>query len=242
MGAVVTVRDLSMVFDKSEPTLENVNVDVMDGEVLGLLGANGGGKSTLLMLMAGLIRPTSGSVEIDGVPASDLALTHTGSVGLITAEAGLYPLLSGWENLHYFGGLYRLSREDVEARTRALLEELELTEEELGLPSSGYSSGMRQKVSLARALMLNPRLLLLDEPTANLDPLATRTVHRAVRKQAERGVAVVIVTHNLHAAEHLCDRIVIVKQTIRAEQLFEGERAPPDPGSLYRLYEETLGT
>jgi ABC-type multidrug transport system ATPase subunit len=242
MGAVVTVRDLSMVFDKSEPTLENVNVDVMEGEVLGLLGANGGGKSTLLMLMAGLIRPTSGSVEIDGVPASELALTHTGSVGLITAEAGLYPLLSGWENLHYFGGLYRLSREDVEARTRALLEELELTEEELGLPSNGYSSGMRQKVSLARALMLNPRLLLLDEPTANLDPLATRTVHRAVRKQAERGVAVVIVTHNLNAAEHLCDRVIIVKQIIRAEQSFEGERAPPDPGPLYRLYEETLGT
>jgi len=242
MGAVVTVRELGMVFDKSEPTLHDVNVEVMEGEVLGLLGANGGGKSTLLMLMAGLIRPTSGSVEVDGVAASELALTHTGSVGLITAEAGLYPLLTGWENLHYFGGLFQLSREEVETRTRALLEELELTEEELCLPSSGYSSGMRQKVSLARALMLNPRLLLLDEPTANLDPLATRTVHRAVRRQAKRGVAVVIVTHNLYAAEHLCDRAVIVKGTVRAEKRFEGERALPEPGQLYRLYEETLGS
>ena len=82
MGAVVTVRELGMVFDKWEPTLHDVNVEVMEGEVLGLLGSNGGGKSTLLMLMAGLIRPTSGSVEVDGVAASELALTHTGSVGL----------------------------------------------------------------------------------------------------------------------------------------------------------------
>jgi ABC-type multidrug transport system ATPase subunit len=93
--------------------LTNVDLQVNEGQVLGLIGPNGGGKSTLLMLLAGLVRPTSGTVTIDGIPADEVAVERTGVVGLVTAEPGVYPLLSGWENLVFFGGLYGLSEAQV---------------------------------------------------------------------------------------------------------------------------------
>ncbi len=240
MSVVVSIQGVEQSFGKQPPVLQDVSLELCEGEVLGLLGPNGGGKSTLLMLMAGLIAPTQGSVIVDGTPAADLALTNSGKVGLITAEPGLYPLLTGWENLYYFGGLFGLSRAEVEARAKPLLEELELDSAALTLRSSGYSSGMRQKVSLARALLLEPRLLLLDEPTSDLDPLSTQTLHAAVRRHADRGVAVGLVTHDLFAASHICNRVVVVGGRVLAEQTLEGERSIPDPGPLYRLYQDTV--
>jgi ABC-2 type transport system ATP-binding protein len=239
--SVVIAKGLGRTFGHRPPVLEGVDLTVEPGEVLGLLGPNGGGKSTLLLLMAGLIAPTTGSVKVGGVDAVDVAVEATGSIGLITAEAGLYPLLSGWENLDYFGGLFGLKRAEVRERAGPILADLELTPTALDAPSGSYSSGMRQKVSLTRALLLRPRLLLLDEPTSNLDPLSTMTMHRAIRRQADSGVAVVLVTHDLFAASHICGRVVVVKQTVLAENRLDGERAVPEPGPLYRFYEDTLG-
>ena len=188
--------------------VDQVDLALHPGEVVGLLGPNGGGKSTLLLLLAGLVRPTVGRVDIQGTPAHELALNRAGAVGLITAEPGLYPLLTGRENLRYFGGLFGSSSSEVDARAEPLLRELDIVDD-LDRPSSEYSSGMRQKISLARALLFEPAVLLLDEPTSNLDPLSTLTIHRAVRNQADHGgVSVCIATHELHAAEQICDRVV----------------------------------
>jgi ABC-type multidrug transport system ATPase subunit len=242
MNVVVSIQGVEQRFGHQPPVLQDVSLELHEGEVLGLLGPNGGGKSTLLMLMAGLIAPTEGTVTVEGTPATDLALTNSGKVGLITAEPGLYPLLTGWENLHYFGGLFGLNRAEVERRAHPLLEELELDQASLALRSGGYSSGMRQKVSLARALLLEPRLLLLDEPTSNLDPLSTQTLHAAVRRHADRGVAVGLVTHDLFAASHICNRVALIGGRVLAEKTLEGARSIPDPGPLYHLYAETVGT
>ncbi len=236
---VVVVSDLVRSFGKNAPVVDGVQLEVSGGEVLGLIGPNGGGKSTLLMLIAGLIRPTSGSVLVGGMSADQLALGATGTVGLITAEAGLYPLLTGWENLFYFGGLFGLSRPEIETRARPLPDELGI-DAHLDRPSRAYSSGQRPKVSLARALLLEPRLLLLDEPTANLDPVSTRTIHEAVRRQADAGVAVVLATHDLHAAEGICDRVAVMQRFIRSLQTLDGERRVPEPSRLYRLYEANV--
>lgn len=215
--------------------LRDVTLDVPAGQVTGLIGPNGGGKSTLLLLLAGLVTPTSGTVVVDGLPATRVALERRGTVGLITAEAGLYPLLTGRENLRFFGGLYGLSPAEVDARAAPFLAELELTSH-VDRPVGAWSSGMRQKLSLARALLMKPKLLLLDEPTANLDPLAALAIHAAVRREADRGTAVVLATHDLVAAEAICDQVALVNRTIVRTERFTGPRGVPEAGRLLAVY------
>jgi ABC-type multidrug transport system ATPase subunit len=236
--ALVVCRGLGRSFGGA-PALSAIDLTLEPGRVLGVVGPNGGGKSTLLLLLAGLLRPTTGSVEIAGIPAHRVATARRGSIGLITAEHGVYPLLTGRENLAYFGGLFGLSRDDVLARARPLLAELDL-EKALDARVAHYSSGMRQKLSLVRATFLDPILLLLDEPTANLDPLSSRTIHRAVRQQAERGRAVVLVTHDLDAAASLCDRVLFLDGKPLAWET-RGIPRPDLPSSpLHAIYEQVV--
>jgi len=237
MTAIATATDLTRSFGKNPPVVEGVSLDVNGGEVLGLIGPNGGGKSTLLLLIAGLIRPTSGTVMVGGVNAHDLALTSTGTVGLITAVPGLYPLLTGRENLHYFGGLNGLSKAEINSMSQPLLEELGITDQ-MDRQIKEYSSGMQQKVSLVRALLMKPKLLLLDEPTSNLDPVSTHSIHQSVRKQADQGVAVVLTTHDLHAADSICDRVAVQQRTLRHVTTLDGERKAPTQGQLYAVYQQ----
>ncbi len=215
--------------------LRDVDLEVPGGSVTGLIGPNGGGKSTLLLLFAGLLTPTSGDVTVDGLPATRVALEKRGTVGLITADAGLYPLLTGRENLRFFGGLYGLAANEVDARSAPFLAELDLSGH-VDRPVSTWSSGMRQKLSLARALLMKPVLLLLDEPTANLDPLAAHAIHAAVRAEADRGTAVVLATHDLVAAEAICDQVALIDGTVVTVERFEGPRTLPEAGRLLALY------
>lgn len=219
--------------------LSDVSLEVRPGEVLGVVGPNGGGKSTLLMLLAGLLRPTSGSVKVLGHDAHTLALSAAGSVGLVTARPGLYPLLTGRENLRYFGALFGLSAADVDTKAEPLRKALALTND-FDTRVSGWSSGMQQKLSLVRALLLSPRLLLLDEPTANLDPVAARALHAEVRARADAGLACVLVTHDLEAAETFADRVLLVEGTVKRELTFP-TRAMPGPGPLLRAWQEEIG-
>jgi ABC-2 type transport system ATP-binding protein len=230
---VIVARGLGRTFGKTV-VLEDIDLEVSPGEVLGLIGPNGGGKSTLLVLMAGLVRPTAGEVMVDGVPAHQLAQTRTGSVGLITAEPGLYPLLTGAENLQFFGGLFGLTPREVADRAAPLLAEVGL-EDDMTRSVSEWSSGMKQKLSLVRALLLDPKVLLLDEPTANLDALSAQTFYVAVRRRADQGIALVIATHDLVAAERLCDRVALVAGTVPQVETLQGPRSAPEPGRLLTL-------
>jgi ABC-2 type transport system ATP-binding protein len=219
--------------------LSKVDLKVSSGEVIGVVGPNGGGKSTLLLLMSGLLRATSGEVTVCGFEAHELALAAAGMVGLVTARPGLYPLLTGRENLRHFGGLYGLSAEEVDTRAEPIMEALELSEgmdERVGQ----WSTGMQQKLSLIRALLLSPQLLLFDEPTANLDPLASQSLYSEVRKRADDGLACVLVTHDLQAAERVCDRVIIIDGTIKRELQFD-ERRPPKEGPLLSAWREEVG-
>ena len=234
--ALVEARALTRAFNKNPPVVLDVDLDAQAGEVLGLIGPNGGGKGTLLMLIAGLVSPTSGTVRIDGVDSNALAQQTTGAVGLISAVPGLYPLLSGWENLEYFGGLNNLSAAEVRQRSVDLVTKLGITDQ-MDRQVKEYSSGMQQKVSLVRALLMKPKLLLLDEPTSNLDPVSTHIIHKTVRDQADQGVGVILCTHDLHAAEYICDKVAVMQQTVRALEAVPGERRSPDLGHLYKMYE-----
>ena len=219
--------------------LWGLDLTVSGGEVVGVVGPNGGGKSTLLLMMAGLLRPTTGRVRVTGIDAWELPLAAAGTVGLVTARPGLYPLLTGRENLHHFGGLFGLSPAEVDAKAAPLAKTLELA---TGLDERAgrLSTGMQQKLSLIRALLLSPKLLLFDEPTANLDPLAAKALYAALRKRANDGLACVLVTHDLSAAEAVCDRVLLVNGKIERELAFKEHRAPRS-GPLLTAWQEVLG-
>ncbi len=219
--------------------LAGLNLTVAGGEVVGVVGPNGGGKSTLLFLLSGLLRPTTGSVRVCGVEARTLSLSAAGRVGLVTARPGLYPLLTGRENLWHFGGLFGLSPLAVDETAAPLIRTFDLIEgvdERVGR----MSTGMQQKLSLIRALLLSPKLLLFDEPTANLDPFAARALYAEVRKRADDGLACVLVTHDLPAAEAVCDRVLLVDGKIRRELTFKDRRAPLE-GPILTAWHKALG-
>lgn len=218
--------------------LKDVDLTISERELVGVVGPNGGGKSTLLLLLAGLLRPTSGSVSIEGVAATELALRAAGHVGLVTARPGLYPLLTGRENLHHFGGLYGLTPSDVDAKAKPIVERLEV--ERLDERVSALSTGMQQKLSLVRALLLSPKVLLLDEPTANLDPPIAHALVTELRRRVDAGLACVLVTHDLSAAESLCDRALLVDGGIKRELTFK-ERREPKSGPLLTAWRQALG-
>lgn len=232
---IVEVLEAAKRFGR-KTALSDVTLTVDAGEVIGIVGPNGGGKSTLLLLMAGLLAPTSGSVAVCGMPAHRVALESAGLVGLVMARPGLYPLLTAWENLEYFAGLFTLQSHDVRQRGAALAETFGLSEH-MDERLSTWSTGMQQKLSLIRALLLSPKLLLFDEPTANLDPVASSTLYGEVRRRADDGLGCVLVTHHLEAAAAVCDRVLIVDGTIREELRFSGSHALPDNPILDRWRE-----
>ena len=236
--AVVIAREVHRSFG-DHTAVAGVSVTLKSGDVLGIVGPNGGGKSTLLLLMAGLLRPTQGTMEVCGIAAHQLALTSAGLVGLVTARPGLYPLLTGWENLRHFGGLFGLSRDEVTRRAEPLLDSLDLRD---GLDQrvGRWSTGMQQKLSLVRALLLSPRLLLFDEPTANLDPMASQTLYSELRTRADDGLACVLVTHDLVAAETVCDRVLLLDVQVKRTLTFP-KRLEAADGPLLEAWREEVG-
>ena len=215
--------------------LDGIDAEISAGEVAGIIGPNGGGKSTLLMIIAGLIRPTEGEVRVDGVKAHELAQRVAGKVGLVTARPGLYPLLSGSENLEYFASLYGLQGEELAGRARPLIERFGL-EDAMSMRLSMWSTGMQQRLSLIRALVTRPALLLFDEPTANLDPIGEAELHGELRRQADEGMACVLVTHRLLQAESICDRVWFLDREIRDEVQLEPGNYEPPSGPLFDLW------
>lgn len=236
--AVAVMKGASRSFG-AKLALGDVNLTVPAGELVGVVGPNGGGKSTLLLLLAGLLRPTSGSVTVCGVDAHALSRAAVGRIGLVTARPGLYPLLTGRENLHHFGCLCGLSRAEVDVKVGPLAAALALT---AGLDErvACLSTGMQQKLSLLRALLLAPPLLLFDEPTANLDPQASRALYAEVRRRADGGLACVLATHDLSAAESVCDRVLLVDGRVLRELRF-AERRATHTGPLLAAWQEAIG-
>lgn len=237
--ALVEARGVRKTFARRE-VLDGVDLDVEAGQVLGLIGPNGGGKSTLLLTIAGLLKPDAGSVRIGGVPTHRAALDRVGSIGLITATPGLYPMLTGRENLAFFGSLYGVSAADVDARTAKLADELGIAQH-LDVRTAACSSGQQQKISLLRALLMDPPVLLLDEPTSNLDPIAAHTIYQTARALADAGRAVVWVTHDLPAAEQICDRVALVAGHVHFTETFTAPRAAPPTGHLLTRWRDSLG-
>jgi ABC-2 type transport system ATP-binding protein len=191
--------------------VDNVSFDVYGGEVFGFLGPNGAGKTTTLKMIVGLLQPTSGTVKVAGYDIQAQSRLAKASSGYVPDTPNLYAKLTGRELLRFVADLYDLDRAQAARRADELLRMFELAAAAEDTVDS-YSHGMQQKASLAAALMHDPRVLVLDEPTVGLDPKSARLIKDILRQLADRGAAVMLSTHILEIAERMCDRIGIINK------------------------------
>ncbi|HEY3523212.1 MAG TPA: ABC transporter ATP-binding protein [Candidatus Limnocylindrales bacterium] len=190
--------------------VRNLTFDVAPGEVLGLLGPNGAGKTTTVRMLTALIAATEGDAWIDGCDVRRDAEAVRTRVGVLTETPGLYEKLSALANLEFFGRLHRLPREVADERIRRLLTLFDLWDRRNDSAGT-FSKGMKQKLAIARALLHEPAVLFLDEPTAALDPEAAFLVRDAISRLRAAGRTIVLATHNLDEASRLCDRIAFIR-------------------------------
>ena len=189
--------------------VSNVNLSVFGGEVFGFLGPNGAGKTTTIKMIVGLLQPTAGEVKVGGYDIVKQPLQAKFSSGFVPDTPNLYSKLSARELLRFVGDLYSMEGRQISRRIEELLRLFSLDDVGDNLIDS-YSHGMQQKTALAAALMHDPKVLVLDEPTVGLDPKSARLIKDILRQMAERGTAVFLSTHILEIAERMCDRIGII--------------------------------
>jgi ABC-2 type transport system ATP-binding protein len=189
--------------------VNDVSLDVRGGEIFGFLGPNGAGKTTTIKMIVGLLQPTSGTVFVDGYDIQAQPLPAKAASGYVPDEPNLYAKLTARELLRFVSDLYGVDRQLAERRLTELLRLFDLTQAGDD-PIDSYSHGMRQKTAMAAALVHDPRVLVLDEPTVGLDPKSARLTKDILRQTADRGRAVFLSTHILEIAERMCDRIGII--------------------------------
>jgi sodium transport system ATP-binding protein len=190
--------------------VDGVSFHVEPGEVVGLLGPNGAGKTTTLRVLAGLLTPASGHARLAGLSVIEHPLEARRHLGFLTASTGLYDRLTGREVLQIFGRLQKLDEPTLAARIEALVKELEL-EAFIDKRCGALSSGQKQRISIARAVVHDPSAYVLDEPTATLDPVASRDILELVRRAKARNKAVLFSTHRMEEAEYLCTRLLFMR-------------------------------
>jgi ABC-2 type transport system ATP-binding protein len=191
--------------------VKDVSFTVQGGEVFGFLGPNGAGKTTTIKMIVGLLQPSEGRVRVAGCDVQAEPLQAKAASGYVPDTPNLYAKLTGRELLRFVGDLYNLDRTQVAHRIEELLRVLDL-KEAADHTIDSYSHGMQQKASLAAALMHDPKVLVLDEPTVGLDPKSARLIKDILRQMADRGAAVFLSTHILEIAERMCDRIGIINK------------------------------
>jgi len=208
----VRIRDLKKVFPvplrrRQVTALRGLSLDIPSGHVYGLLGPNGSGKSTTLKVLLGLVTPTSGTSEIFGVPSAQVK-SRT-DVGFLPENPYFYKFLTGAETISFYGKLCGLGGSTLRARVTELLELVGLQDagdRRIG----GYSKGMLQRIGLAQAMVHDPRLLILDEPTAGVDPAGSRQIRDLILRLKERGKTVLLTSHLLEQVQEVCDRVGIL--------------------------------
>ena len=223
----LAVRDLVRRYGRTT-AVDGLSLGVGAGEIVGFLGPNGAGKTTTLRCCSGLLRPDSGEIVIGGASLALEPLRARARVGFVPDQPFLYDQLTAWEFLDFVGAVYDVPERLARERGGMLLARLGMREDADDLVET-YSLGMRQKVSIAAALIHDPPLLLLDEPLVGLDPLSARALKDLLRERAGRGLGVLVSTHLLDVAERLCDRVVVLHRgRKRAEGTLvelRGERA-----------------
>jgi ABC-2 type transport system ATP-binding protein len=209
---MIKVENLTKKF-ASITAVDNVSFNVSEGQVFGFLGPNGAGKTTTMRMLATLIKPTEGSIFINGkTPAKDGEYIRS-IIGILTETPGMYEKISAYANLDYFSNFYEIEENKRRQNIEKFLKMFELWDRRNDLVST-YSKGMKQKLALARALVHEPKILFLDEPTAALDPESAFMVRSFIEKLKDENKTVFLCTHNLEEASNLSDVVCIIKNRI----------------------------
>ena len=208
----VTIQSLSKTYTGGKEALKQLSLSLSAGEVFGFLGPNGAGKTTTVKLLTGVLTPSGGSCEILGVnPNTQPEKAHLLS-GIVTEHAQMYDNLTGIENLLFYATAFGLKQKEGEQRGELLLRELDLMEAK-DRKLATYSTGMRQRLSLARALLHRPKVLFLDEPTSGLDPESAQNVNQMIQNLARKeGITIFLCTHQLRYAQEICTRYGLIEQ------------------------------
>lgn len=208
----VTIQSLSKTYTGGKEALKQLSLSLSSGEVFGFLGPNGAGKTTTVKLLTGVLTPSGGSCEILGVnPNTQPEKAHLLS-GIVTEHAQMYDNLTGIENLLFYATAFGFKQKEGKQRGELLLRELDLTEAK-DRKLATYSTGMRQRLSLARALLHRPKVLFLDEPTSGLDPESAQNVNQMIQNLARKeGITIFLCTHQLRYAQEICTRYGLIEQ------------------------------
>ena len=204
MRDAIKINNISKSFG-SKTALDDINLDVEEGEIFGLLGPSGAGKTTLIKILTGQLKGEHGTTAINGINSQQLKSTDYSSFGIMMDNFGVYERLSCFDNLKVFARIYRLDEEDI----RAALSDV-------GLGSAGktvagnLSKGMKNRLRLARVFMINPSVLFLDEPTSGLDPATSEDIQQLILAEKKKGKTIFLTTHNMAEAEKLCDHVALL--------------------------------
>ena len=205
---IITVENLVKKYN-GHTAVDGVSFEINRGEIFGLLGPNGAGKSTIISILCCLLEPTLGSVVIDGSDIRKNANNIKKIIGVVPQEISLYHTLTARENLAFYGKIYGLSGRALKSRIAALLDMVGLTERADDL-LEGYSGGMKRRINIAAALLHEPSILYLDEPTTGVDPQSRRRIYDTIQDLNRQGMTVLLTTHQMEDAEKLCHRIAIM--------------------------------
>src|SRR5690348_3698055 len=206
--AAIEVHDLRKVYGNTA-AVDGLSLTVPRGCFFGFLGPNGAGKTTTIRMLMGLAPPTSGSIELLGLPMPERALEIKGQIGLVPDESLLFDRLTGGEFIEFVGRIYGLERHVARERSRELLELFELGSAGSKLIAE-YSKGMRKRVAMAAALIHRPQLFLMDEPFEGVDAVGARLMKDILLEQVRRGATIFLTSHVLEVVERLCDRVAII--------------------------------
>jgi ABC-2 type transport system ATP-binding protein len=228
---MIQLKNIDKKF-KDKVALDGLSIKVKSGEIYGLLGANGAGKSTTLNLLLGFLTADGG--EINMVDTSDGSIIQQDRIGYIPENVNLYPYLTGLENLDYFSKLAGL-KFSLEELAKFLLE-CGLEEEAFNKSISEYSKGMRQKVGIAIAYAKNAKVYLLDEPASGLDPLSSNELSALLKKMSERGATILMASHDIFRVRETCHKIGILKNGYLVKEMYSKEVSSTELESLYLDY------
>lgn len=206
MSCAVELKNITKEFS-TKKVLNGINLTVGKGEILGLLGPSGAGKTTIVKILTGQLEPTSGNAYLLGSDTRISAPDTYRKVGAMMDNYGLYERFSVYENMKFYADIYRVSKEKI----NSVLKDVGLYEARK-TPAAKLSKGMRSRLSLARAVLNDAEVLFLDEPTSGLDPATTREIHSMLAELKSRGVTIFLTTHNMTEAESICDNVALLNQ------------------------------
>lgn len=244
-NCMIQVQELSKSFHDSKRgtrlAVDRVSFEVRDGEVFGLLGPNGAGKTTTLRMLATLLKPTSGTASLNGFDIVRQPDLVRGQIGFLSGDMGLYGRLTPKETLEYFARLNGMSSEHAAKRISQVFNLLDMNGF-AGVRGDKLSTGMKQKTAIARAILHDPPVLILDEPTAGLDLPTARTIEEAVVGAKKSGKCILYSTHIMEEAEYLCDRIGVISDgKLRAIGTMEDLRRETGKQRLREIFLDLLG-